>query len=112
MRQFFRNPVAVAILMMVLFAMILFGIPINLFDGEITFNVNGVVFTEKAKLSLSYFIGIGASGEELKDVQEFHLTGMGYFFAFLLLIALPILIGYRVWIANQAEKYTKSSGKK
>lgn len=98
--------------MMILFAAILFLIPINLFDGEITYNMNGAVWTTKAKLSLSYFIGIGASEQQLQDVESFRLTGMGYFFAFLLLVALPTLIGYRVWIANQAEKYASRDKKK
>lgn len=107
MRQFFRNPYAVFLIALLFVSTILFTIPINLFDGEITFNVGGHVFTEKAKLSLSYFIGIGASGDDLKDVESFRLVGMGYLLAGLLMIALPALIGYRVWIANQVEAQKK-----
>lgn len=80
---------------------IFFLIPINLFDGEIVFNVNGVEFKEKAKLSLSYFIGIGASEEDLKGVKQFYLLPMGYFFAFLMLFCLPALITYRFSLKNK-----------
>ncbi len=92
--------------MMLLFAAIFFLIPINLFDGVIVHDVNGTEYLEKTKLSLSYFIGIGADEQLLKEihVKDFYLTGMGYFFVFLLLVGLPTLIGYRVWIANEAEK--------
>jgi len=94
---------------MLIVCVLLFTIPINLFDGEIVFNVNGVEFTEKAKMSLSYFIGIGISKEELKDVQSFHLVGMGYFLASLMIFALPTLIAYRVWIGNQPKDQKKNN---
>lgn len=109
MRQFFRNPYAVFVIALLFVSTILFTIPVNLFDGEITFNVDGHVFTEKAKLSLSYFIGIGASGDEVKDVVSFRLVGMGYLLAGLLIVGLPALIGYRVWIANQVEARKKKN---
>ena len=54
-------------------------------------------------MSLSYFIGIGASPEDLKDVVGFRLLPMGYFLVFLMLFALPILIAYRVHVSNQLE---------
>lgn len=77
-------------------ASILFLIPINLFDGEITYNVLGRVFTVPAKLSLSYFIGIGSSPEDTKDVVSFRLLPMGYFLATLMLVGLPLLLTYRI----------------
>ena len=104
MREMFRKPLVVFIAVVLFLAAVFFLIPINLFDGEIVFNVNGVTFTEKAKLSLSYFIGIGASEEQTKDVVDFYLLPMGYFFVFLFLIALPALIAYRVHIANLKDR--------
>ena len=104
MKQFFRNPFAVFVIAMVAITVIFFTIPINLFDGEITFaNEFGAPYTVKAKLSLSYFIGIGASAEDLKGVISFRLVGMGYLLVGLFTVGLPALIGYRVWIANQSE---------
>ena len=82
-------------------AAIFFLIPINLFDGEIIFEVNGVEFTEKAKLSLSYFIGIGANEEQTQDVKDFYLLPMGYVIACLMLAVLPAIITYRVYLKNQ-----------
>jgi hypothetical protein len=104
MREIIRKPIVVFFLAMICLSAIFFFIPVNVFDGEYTFRVNGVTFTEKTKMSLSYFIGIGASPEELKDVVSFRLVPMGYFMAFLLIGAFPALIAYRVHIANQQEK--------
>lgn len=84
-------------------AAILFLIPINLFDGEVVLeNANGIALEPiKAKLSLSYFIGFGMSAEDLKGVKDFYLLPMGYFFAFLIIIGLPGLITYRIYLNNQ-----------
>ena len=95
---------AVFVLTLILVSTILFTLPINLFDGEVVYDVNGVEFTEPIKMSLSYFIGLGISNEDLVDVKSFHLVGMGYFMVFLMLIAFPALIAYRVWIGNQPKK--------
>jgi Zn-dependent protease len=81
-----------------------FLIPINLFDGEITFAKGTIERTVEAKLSLSYFIGIGASKADLQDVKEFHLLPMGYFFAFLMLFALPGLVAYRFYLSDENKK--------
>ena len=82
-------------------AAIFFLIPINLFDGEIVFEVNGVEFTSKAKLSLSYFIGIGANEEQTQDVKDFYLLPMGYLMVFLMIVALPAIITYRIHLKNK-----------
>lgn len=89
---------------MLVIAAILFLVPINLFDGEIVFSINGFERVEKAKLSLSYFIGIGASAEDLKDVKDFYLVPMGYFFAFLIIVCLPALISYRFYLKDTKDK--------
>lgn len=84
-----------------LITLILFLIPINLFDGEMVFEVNGVTFVEKAKLSLSYFIGIGAGKRDLIDVKDFYLLPMGYFFCFIVIIGLPAIISYRIYLHDK-----------
>jgi Zn-dependent protease len=104
MREIIRKPIVAYLIALLFLSAIFFLIPINLFDGEIVFRYNGVEFTERAKLSLSYFIGIGASAEETKDVVSFHLIGQGYLMVFLILGALPGLIAYRVHVANQLEQ--------
>ena len=80
------------------FTCLFFVIPINLFEGEIVFEINGLRFTEKAKLSLSYFIGIGASNQDTKDVVDFYLLPFGYLNVFLILFCLPLIISYRFYI--------------
>jgi hypothetical protein len=102
MKNFLRKPLHVFLVAMVLVSIILFTVPINLFDGEVVYSVNGVEFTEKLKMSLCDFTGLWMSEADLKDVKEFHLVGMGYLMAFLMIVCLPALIAYRVRIGNQA----------
>lgn len=104
MKEIIRKPLVVFVLVFIFVSTILFTIPINLFDGEVVFSINGMERTEPMKMSLSYFIGLGISDEDLVDVKSFHLVGMGYFMVFLMLIAFPALIAYRVWIGNQPKK--------
>ena len=94
----------IALIISLIFSAVLFFIPINLFEGEILFKVNGIEFKEKAKISLSYFIGIGASPSETKDVLNFYLLPFGYLNVFLMLLAFPSLISYRIFLADQKKK--------
>ena len=105
MGSFLSKPIVVYFLATIILSAIFFLIPINIFDGVYTFKVNGITFAAEAKMSLSYFIGIGAGPGELKDVVSYELLPMGYLLVFLFLVALPILIAYRVNLANiQREK--------
>lgn len=94
----------IALSISIVIAAVLFLIPINLFEGEIVFGNNGINIPVQAKLSLSYFIGIGAGPEETKDVVDFYLKPLGYFNAFLLLVALPSLISYRIYLLQEKKK--------
>lgn len=106
MKAYSRNPIFVAVLLMLFMAAIFFLIPINIFDGEVTYDNGKMVFTRKQPLSLSYFIGIVSEGDSLASVKEMHLIGKGYFMAVLLIVGFPSLIGYRVWLGNQNRKNT------
>ena len=85
MKQILQKPINVFFFSMLIVCTLLFTIPINLFDGEVVYSMNGVEFTEKAKISLGKFIGIGLNKEEMQDVKSFHLVGMGYFLASLMI---------------------------
>ena len=100
MSSFFSKPIVVYFIATIILSAIFFLIPINIFDGVYTFKVNGITFAAEAKMSLSYFIGIGSAASDLQDVVSFKLVPMGYLLVFLFLVALPILIAYRVHIAN------------
>lgn len=98
MNPAFKKSVIIFTVCSIILLVILFLIPINLFDGEIIYNVNGLEFTREARLSLSYFIGIGANPEQLKDVVEFHLTSKGIFLALIVTLGIPFLIAYRTYL--------------
>ncbi len=100
MSTVFRKPVVVFFLTVLILSTIFFLIPVEVFDGEYIYNVNGIKAVREAKLSLSYFIGIG-SPKETMYLVSYRLVPMGYFMVFLFLFALPLLIAYRVHLANQ-----------
>lgn len=109
MRAFFRNPKAIFFLSMIIIAGILFFVPLNIFDGEIQSRYHSGWIPWK--LSLSNFIGIGTEDAAAEGVIGFRLVGMGYVLAALLLFAFPLLIAYRVHIANLNEARRRSEGK-
>lgn len=107
MRHIFRKPSVVFVLLFMSIFLILLFIPIPLLDAEIVFN-NGVSeWTVPTKMSFSHFVGIGISEKDLVDVKSYGLTSNGYFLAALFTIAFPLLIAYRVHIANQLEEQKK-----
>lgn len=108
MKKIFRNPIATFIFVGAIVSTLLFLIPINLFDGEVVYNVNGRVFTAETKMSLSDFTGLWHSEADVKDVEDFYLTGKGWLMVFLINLCLPALIAYRVWI-GQKPKHTEPS---
>ncbi|MBU2018247.1 MAG: hypothetical protein KJ941_01265 [Bacteroidetes bacterium] len=76
-------------------ALILFCLPINLFDGAIILK-NGIQEqTINAPLSLSYFIGLGYDPAELENVKSFHLLPTGILLAICVLIGIPYVIALR-----------------
>ena len=107
MNSFFSKPIVVYFLATIILSAVFFLIPINIFDGIYTYKVNGITFAAEVKMSLSYFIGIGANPADMKDVVSYELKPMGYFLVFLFLVALPILIAYRVHIANILKEKNK-----
>jgi hypothetical protein len=100
-----RNPVVVFFVAMLVIAGILFFVPLNLFDGEIL--MKGTTTWIPWKLSLSNFIGIGTEDAASQGVADFRLVGMGYVLAGLLILAFPLLIAYRVRLANEQEARKK-----
>lgn len=77
-------------------AAIFFLFNITIFDGKIEFDGPEGGFTLDAKLSLSYFIGIGIEPEDMVGVKDFYLTAQGVFMAFVFILGLPGLLAYRM----------------
>jgi hypothetical protein len=102
MKKFFQKPVNAFFFFAVIISVILFTVPINMFDGEVIFSHNGQELTAPMKMSLSYFIGLWIDEEDMKDVVAFHLVGKGYLLVFLMIVGLPALLAYRVWIGKKA----------
>jgi hypothetical protein len=100
-KNLFKNPLAVFALTFVVFAIPLFFFNISIFDGEIIVKQGAKEIGLPIKLSLSYFIGIGITPDDLKDIEGFHLVSKGYFLAACLLIGFPSLMAYRSYIANR-----------
>lgn len=98
-----ERPVLLFGLLLCLFALPMCTLPLNLFDGEITYRVGTKLVTDSAPLSLAYFFGLGYSDSDMINVVTFHLTTKGYVLVFLLLIGLPALITYRITLVTKKE---------
>jgi hypothetical protein len=94
--QRFLQPLPLFIIAALVIALPLFLFPINLFKGEIILKMPINAMPIQAKLSLSYFVGMGYAENEMENVKEFYLTAEGYFFAAVLIIGFPGLLAYRV----------------
>lgn len=79
-------------------------IPIELFDGEVVWLSNGVEVVREQQLSLSYFFGIGIDPEQMNYVSSFRLTGQGWFLVFIIIIGIPGLISYRMYLRDTSKK--------
>jgi len=83
-------------------------VPIDMFDGEVTWDIAGKEFTRPQQISLSYYFGIGVDSEQLKFVKEFHLTKTGWLIAFIMIFGIPGLLSYRYYLkATEKEEPTK-----
>jgi len=102
MKQKLNNPWFVFALGILISSCIFFLFPINLFDGEILYQTAFKTWNVKANISLSYFIGIGAEKEQLIQlgVKDFYLLPKGYMFAAIVLVGIPGLLAYRVYLKN------------
>ena len=100
MKQKLNNPWFVFALGVIISSCIFFFIPINLFDVEIVFQIGMKTWKEKANISLSYFLGIGAKKEQLEllGVKDFYLLPKGYILALIVILGLPGLWAYRVYL--------------
>lgn len=92
--------------LMIGIASLFFLVPIEMFDGEIVIDSYGTERIVESKLSLSYFLGIGLTEEDLRGVIDFYLTPMGYFLAFLMIVMLPFLIAIRVGLHQDKSSET------
>jgi hypothetical protein len=86
----------------VVVAIILCVVPVELFNGEVTWIMNGEEKTYTQNLSLSYFFGIGVDEAQLKYVKSFRLTGQGWMLAFIFIVGIPGLIAYRLYLKNSS----------
>jgi hypothetical protein len=103
MKQKFKNPIFVFACGVILTSAIFFLFPINLFDGEIVFEIGMKTWKEKANISISYFLGIGAEKEQLEllGVKDFYLLPKGYILALIVILGFPGIWAYRVYIRNK-----------
>lgn len=104
MKNLLQNPYALFIALALIIALPLFLFPINLFPGEIIIERKLVQITEKAPLSLSYFIGLGYNVDDMSDVKDFYLLTQGYILAGIFIIGIPFLAAYRVYLGNRTKK--------
>ncbi len=104
MIRYFKNPFFAFTICFTTIAIPLFTFPINFFQGEIVYAQGLVEKKVQAPMSLSYFIGLGYSKEEMTGVKDFYLTSKGYLLAAILLFGLPGLIAYRIHLGKNSQE--------
>ncbi|GAB5416678.1 MAG: hypothetical protein Crog4KO_21670 [Crocinitomicaceae bacterium] len=88
----------------VVIAVVLCVIPVDLFNGEVVWNINGQQITREQNLSLSYFFGIGVEEVQWKYVDSFRLTAQGWLLVFIIIVGIPGLIAYRMYLKATTSK--------
>ncbi len=78
--------------------------PINFFPGVIVTNVGGTSMQIEAPLSLSYFFGMGLNEGDLDNVSAFYFTKTGWALAICILIGIPSIITYRLYLQALKKK--------
>ncbi len=90
-----RKPFILFLLLVLGLSLLLFLLPINLFDGVIIYEKGLSEYKVNAPLSLSYFVGIGYDKKDMEGIVDFYLTWKGKLMVVLFLVGLPALIAYR-----------------
>lgn len=88
-------------------ALILFCLPINLFNGAIVYQQGAQEVLVEAPLSLSYFVGLGYQADEMDYVKSFYLHPSGIILACAFLLIIPTLIAVRVQIHKKQKMHEK-----
>ena len=99
-----RKPLVLFFSLSFILALIFFIFPINLFDGVIVYDDGQFVFNEETPLSLSYFIGLGYTKEDLYGIKDFYLTTKGIVMAFVFIVGFPAVLALRVYLKTPKEK--------
>lgn len=100
MKSEYKKPLAYFIALTLLFALIFFLLPINLFDGVIVLQDGLQEISVERQISLSYFIGIGYDVSEMDGVVDFYLTKQGFMMAFIFILGFPGLFAYRMYLRS------------
>lgn len=90
-------------------AVILCVVPVDLFDGEVVWSIEGHEFTREQNLSLSYFFGIGVQDAQWEYVDSFRLTAQGWLMVFIIILGIPGLIAYRMYLKATTSKEADES---
>jgi hypothetical protein len=101
MKEIFKKPLIIYILLAFGIALPLCVFPINIFDGEIIVGNELQNYTEKVPLSLSYFFGLGYNEEDMNIIKDFYLLPTGYLLAFIFIFGIPALLSYRIYLKQK-----------
>ena len=79
-------------------------LPVEFFNGEVTWTVNDTTITKEQSLSLSYFFGMGLENSDVQFADSYRLTGQGWMLAFIFIFGIPGLIAYRMYITKSTKE--------
>jgi hypothetical protein len=102
-----KKPLIVFAISSVVVALALCLLPVEFFNGEVTWTVNDTTITRDHSLSLSYFFGIGLENTPVQLADSFRLTAQGWILVFIFIVGIPGLISYRMYITRSTSDDTK-----
>jgi hypothetical protein len=97
----YKNPKIVFLTLFLFINAALWLYPMAMFDGGFVMN-DKFETTYPAKMSLSYFIGIGIEPADMVDVKRIFLTGQSIALAICICLMIPFLIAWRVASTSSA----------
>jgi hypothetical protein len=105
MKNLFRRPWLIGVLLVIVLLVICIFVPIPMYDGVFYYKKELVDFHSEGKVALSYFFGTGLEKVEVMGLKptRVELKGIGYVLFALIHIGLPSLIALRFYFAKQKQ---------
>lgn len=95
---------AIFVITALVLTIVLFVVPINLFDSQIHYVEPTRDYIVEAPLSLSNYIGLYEDEASMEFVESFWLTPKGWFMVVIFIFGFPALLAYRIYLKGKKEE--------
>lgn len=103
----FKKALVIYIISVFVIASIFIFLPINIFDGEITYKKGIMQAVENRRLSLHFLFGLEGDITKIPTVKSVTLTSRGITLAILFIFCFPAIISYRFFLKSTSKEDKK-----